>query len=224
MLFKRYKAEAEQLRLHQRGFDTNLGDVSAWSTLGWFEDPILSNMLQRSEASLARLIIHELTHGTLYVPGDADFSENLATFVGDNGAYAFLAWKFGKEAPQYRDYQGRMKDIKRYAAHVLAGAQRLDSLYNAMEPGWPIAVKDSLKFGMIAAIMADADTVSFYNAKRYRFVLSDDFRPNNTFFMRYKMYREQQNQLELEFREQFNGDFERYLQHLKAHYGNASGS
>jgi predicted aminopeptidase len=54
--------------------------------LGWFTDPILSKMLMRSEGDLANLIIHEMSHATIFVKDSIEFNENLATFIGDRGA------------------------------------------------------------------------------------------------------------------------------------------
>ncbi len=66
-----------------------------WSTLGWFTDPILSKMLMRSEGDLANLIIHEMSHATIFVKDSVEFNENLATFIGDRGTEQFLIDKYG---------------------------------------------------------------------------------------------------------------------------------
>jgi predicted aminopeptidase len=79
--FVEEKGRFEMQKLKEKGYDTELGEVSAWSTLGWFKDPVLSSMLQKSEGELARLILHEMTHSTLYIESDAVFNENLATLL-----------------------------------------------------------------------------------------------------------------------------------------------
>jgi predicted aminopeptidase len=83
------KAEA----LRSEGFDTYSSGVSAFSSLGWFHDPIYSSMLKRSEASLAHLIFHELTHRTYWYPGSVEFNENLAEYVGEYLTIKFLESK-----------------------------------------------------------------------------------------------------------------------------------
>ena len=65
--FDKQKADNELLSLKNKGYDTDLYAVSGWSTLGFLQDPILSQWLLYSEGKLANLIIHELTHSTLYV-------------------------------------------------------------------------------------------------------------------------------------------------------------
>src|SRR5437016_3916838 len=80
--FHRDDAVAEARALRAEGYDVRLGSASAYSTLGYFKDPVLSTMLDYPEEHLAALILHELTHGTIYLPGGADFNEGLASFVG----------------------------------------------------------------------------------------------------------------------------------------------
>ena len=102
--FSQEKAKALESTLDTTRFDTGIREVSAWSTLGWLSDPILSNMLYRSEGSLANLVIHELTHGTLFIKGGIEYNENLANFVGDEGATRFLEHKYGRDSPELDRY------------------------------------------------------------------------------------------------------------------------
>src|SRR5580658_1316927 len=69
----------------KKGWDTYIGDVPTYSTLGWFHDPLLSTFIFESEADLADTIFHELTHQRLFVAGDTDFNEAFATMVADEG-------------------------------------------------------------------------------------------------------------------------------------------
>lgn len=89
--FDRERADAEAASLSEAGMDTWIGGAIAYSTLGWFADPLTTPMLRRSQPALAELLIHELTHRRIYIPNDTRFNESLATLVGREGALAFFA-------------------------------------------------------------------------------------------------------------------------------------
>lgn len=78
-------ARAFAATLAGQGFDTYVGGVAAYSTLGWFDDAILNTFVYEDDLSLAALIFHELAHRTVYVPYDSTFNESFATTVEDIG-------------------------------------------------------------------------------------------------------------------------------------------
>ena len=94
------RAQKERSILQSKGLDVSLSQVSAYSTLGFFADPVLSTMLKYSDDSLATLLLHELTHATAYAPGHTDFNESLATFVGRRGSLDFLSEHYGASSPK----------------------------------------------------------------------------------------------------------------------------
>lgn len=77
-------------KLQEQGFDVYTGGVDAYSTLGWFEDSLLSTVLDRADHQLAGLIFHELAHQLVYIPGDTTFNESFATAVEREGVRRWL--------------------------------------------------------------------------------------------------------------------------------------
>lgn len=127
--FKKKNAERLLKKLKAKGYDVEMREVSAWSTLGWFKDPILTSMLKRSEGSLASLIIHELTHSTIWITGNITYNENMADFIGDRGAVLFLKYKYGINSQEYQLYENAKIDAEKFYGYILKSAQGLDSLY-----------------------------------------------------------------------------------------------
>ncbi len=87
---QRATAEAAGRALTARGLDVDVRPALAFSTLGWFADPLLSSTAAVPPVVLAETLIHELFHATLYVPGQAAFNESAATFAGHRGAMAYF--------------------------------------------------------------------------------------------------------------------------------------
>lgn len=84
-------AQAEGAAQRARGYDVFIGGVPAYSTLGWFDDPVLSTFIQYPETELARLMFHELAHQQLYLKDDTRFNESFATAVEQAGVARWLA-------------------------------------------------------------------------------------------------------------------------------------
>jgi len=101
--FDKTDAEREVSRIKKKGgYDIYMGRADAFSTLGFFSDPIYSFMANYSVYDLASLIIHEQTHATVYVRNQTQLSEEIATFVGDVGGLLYVERRFGAESEEYR--------------------------------------------------------------------------------------------------------------------------
>lgn len=105
-------AQAYAHELREQGFDVQVSGVPAYSTLGWFNDPILSTFIQYPDAELARLVFHELAHQVAYAQDDSQFNESFATSVEEAGVERWMAVHGDERMRQsYRDYEGRKHDF-----------------------------------------------------------------------------------------------------------------
>jgi predicted aminopeptidase len=119
----------ERQFLETKGYDTFVQQAGAYSTLGWLKDPIFSSMLQWDEDALANLILHEMTHATVYFKGQTDFNEQLATFVGNRGAIDFLIEKYGKESKEVVEAVHNQEDDLLFSRWIDQACQQLSNFY-----------------------------------------------------------------------------------------------
>lgn len=125
--FARDKAESFAIDMKQDGHDTYIGGVPAYSTLGWFNDPVLNTFINRSEADLAGLLFHELAHQVLYVSGDTAFNESFATVVELEGVKRWFE-KHGT-VQQAQAYQEKIQRREQFTALVLKHKAQLAEIY-----------------------------------------------------------------------------------------------
>lgn len=213
--FELERAMAEKQKLESEGWDVNVRNPGGWSTLGWFTDPILSNMLSRSEGNLVSLIIHEMVHATIFVKDSVDFNENLASFIGDRGAEQFLASKYGKNSEPYLQFIQEDKEFNQYVDHILRGCDYLDSVYSAIADK-PVDEKRVIKEASIRRIMEAVDTLTF--EALIRPTDKHTVLPNNAYFMSFRRYQSKQDVFWDEWTHQFNGDLKAYIQDLAKRY------
>lgn len=126
-------------RMQRRGEDVYIAPVAAYSTLGHFDDPVLSSMLEYPDVELAALLFHELAHQVAYVPGDSAFNEAFAMTVEFEGARRFLAANGRAD-----ELQAFLETRRRFAATadlVTETRGRLAALY--ADSGDPAALRDA---------------------------------------------------------------------------------
>ncbi|TFW26249.1 aminopeptidase [Massilia arenosa] len=122
-------AQTYAKELRADGNDVQVGGVPAYSTLGWFNDPLVSTFINYPDAELARLIFHELAHQVAYIAGDSQFNESFATTVEEEGVKRWLD-AFGNDQMRdaYTRYSSRKKDFLRL---LLDARAKLDTAYKA---------------------------------------------------------------------------------------------
>ena len=137
--FELADAQAEAARLDREGYDTYVRPSVAFSTLGWFDDPVLSSWLRADPTRIAELLIHELLHRTWYVSGATAFNESLATFVGHVGAYEFFRTQDGPEAASTQRAAQAWREALDESKQWSAAVAELKALYaDAARDGRPV--------------------------------------------------------------------------------------
>lgn len=148
--FSQASAQAFAQELREGGLDVFVGGVPAYSTLGWFDDPVLNTFVNYPEYELARLIFHELAHQVVYVKGDSEFNESFAAAVEYEGVQRWIAR--GGDERMRADFERSQQRRTQFAALVLKYRDELGALYEM--PLAPAAVR-SRKAGLFAALTQD---------------------------------------------------------------------
>jgi predicted aminopeptidase len=127
--FARERALREAKELRGEGLDVRVASVSAYSTLGWFRDPVFSSQLKQDDAILAGVIFHELAHQQLYLPGDAAFNESFATTVEMEGLRRWLRQENNPQAEAAALAELRRRE--EFVDFVLPYRKRLEEIFSS---------------------------------------------------------------------------------------------
>lgn len=124
-------AQREQRKLDDEGWDTLLRPTAAFSTLGWFSDPLLSTVVRYDEVELVATVVHELSHNHLFVPGQVRFNESFATWVGRTAAMEFFCTREGggPDTVWCRRAQDRWHDMQRFSTFIDGLVRDLEAVY-----------------------------------------------------------------------------------------------
>jgi predicted aminopeptidase len=182
--FDESDATAEAAALEAQGLDTMVRPAVAFSSLGFFDDPVLSNLLMLNRVELAGVLIHELFHRTYYMPSNAMFNESAADYVGGAGAVAFFAATDGESAPSTMAARGILESDFKFARFLLKEQARLLDIYMADLPGKEL---DQRREAAFAAIKSDYTELAPSLSGLERFDL--DKQPlNNAVMVNYLIY------------------------------------
>jgi len=132
-------AKEERARLIKERLDVSLSIADAYSTLGWFQDPVTLNLIEGSTPDLVEIILHEMTHTTLYLKGQGEFNEGLAVLVGKVGAFLFFDEVFGPSHPFTEEAKGSIEDERLFSRFLASLMDKLEQLYNS-----PISYQEKL--------------------------------------------------------------------------------
>jgi predicted aminopeptidase len=157
-----HRAEERYRRL---GYDVYSRPVGAYSTLGWFRDPVLPSMLDWSEGQLAETILHELAHATLWIPGSAEFNETFANVLGDEAALQYMVAAHGPDSPEVLDWRNEVEDGVTYTAMLQDLYQELNETYK--NPNVDRETRIRKKEELFGKLAEDVATRPFHQAARY---------------------------------------------------------
>jgi predicted aminopeptidase len=127
--FNLQDAEKAAKALKKKGLDVIVRPTDAFSTLGFFVDPLWSFMRDYTEGDLAELIVHELTHATVFPKGQGDFNEEFAQFVGERGSLLYLRSRHGADSPAERALLSERLSRDRFQSFLFETANQLEALY-----------------------------------------------------------------------------------------------
>ncbi len=133
------EAKKKKEYLLHKDLDVFMGVADAYSTLGWFKDPVTMNLLEGSTLDLVETILHEMTHTTLYIKGEGEFNESIAVLVGKAGAVEFFESKYGPFDPLTIEARKSMADERIFSSYLDSLLNELDQLYNS-----PISYQEKL--------------------------------------------------------------------------------
>jgi predicted aminopeptidase len=156
--FSEAEARAEGARLAAEGYDVHVSGVPAYSTLGYFNDPVLSTFVRYRDAEVARLVFHELAHQVVYVKDDSSFNESFAVAVEEAGLVRWQAAQAGSaDAAQFAADVVRMQRLRtEFRTMIRTARDRLAVLYAADIPD---ADKRVRKAAIFADMRADHERI-----------------------------------------------------------------
>jgi predicted aminopeptidase len=182
--FEKERAQAEAAQLESQGYDTYVRSAVAFSSLGFFDDPLLSNLLALDRVELAGVITHELFHRTYFLASDIMFDESAATWVGSRGAMAFFTATEGEDSADSIAARGVYESDLKFAAFLLQEQARLILLYNSKLPRDEILKR---RVAVFASINADYAKLKPSLSGLERFDL-DKIKLNNAVLLNYLIY------------------------------------
>ncbi|GHV94276.1 hypothetical protein AGMMS50293_05960 [Spirochaetia bacterium] len=183
--FNAKDARKERAKLEKKDLDVWVRGVDAFSTLGWFRDPLYSYMRNYSADRLADLIIHELLHATVFIKGQVQFNEELAEFVGSEGARLYMESRFGADSDEYQAMFAHDEDNQAYVTFIRELAAELDVLY-AGNADREEKLREKERIINAAKDRFDAEYESRFSSDNYRGF--SELPVNNAYLELYRLY------------------------------------
>jgi predicted aminopeptidase len=208
--FDEKDALEEAQELGKENLDTYTRGVSAYSTLGWFKDSVLSSMLSYEDHILLNTIIHETVHTTLYIKSSADFNERLASFMGNKGMELYYLKKEGLQSPTLQLAKEENEDEKLFSQFISKEIQQLETEYKNLPESEKIEEKRIQRFELIQKKFNDEVAPKL----KHSFKSFNKIKLNNARLLVYKTYLQDMSDFE-ELYELMGHDFKRFMGQCK---------
>jgi len=184
-------AEKEAAKLKAQGLDVWIRGVDAFSTLGWFRDPLYSYMKNYTQYQLADLIIHELLHATVFIRGRVQFNEQLAEFVGSRGARLYIESRFGADSEEYRNIDSSSVDSQAFRTFLGGLDAELDAVYTSDDLDRETKLKEKERIIRAAQERFQKEYETLFKNDTYR--QFPKLPINNAYLDLYRLYYEEDN-------------------------------
>ncbi|MBN8702442.1 MAG: aminopeptidase [Bacteroidetes bacterium] len=209
--FDKEKTMQLKKELIRDGYDVHVAMAGGWSTLGWFTDPILPNMIKKSEDALAELLIHEMVHGTIYLKNNDELSESLAEFIGREGATKFLQFYFGKNTKEYQSYMNQKNDEDIFNTFMHKEYKTLESFYTNNKWQTNTTVLNDKKDSIYLSIISKLNETNFEDSLRYKKTGKKIMEDRNGFFISFATYNKYATSLENEFKMKYEKNISKMI-------------
>lgn len=178
-------AQKERTKMEKKDMDVWIRGVDGFSTLGWFKDPLYSYMRGYSPARLADLIIHELVHSTVFIKKQVKFNEELAEFIGSEGARQYMETRYGTDSDEYREMLESETNSRSFVAFIQGLIAELDTLYSS-DIGREEKLAEKELIINAAKEKFDAEYESRFSNDNYRWF--SELQINNAYLELFRLY------------------------------------
>lgn len=206
--FDKQEALTEKDRLQNLGYDVSLSPVSAWSSLGYWPEPLLEKHLYKPKSAFCELLLHELFHSTFYAPGKVDLNENLADFIAEKACLRYLK----NDTLETKRFLEKTRLRRKTADFMLGEAKALKHFYDSIRD---LPNRAELKQNRIRSL-SQRIARSATGQTEYRQGLAEELLEHkNAAFVPYLQYRSLYDSLDFVFNNFYKGQIKKMVRSLK---------
>lgn len=208
--FNEADAKEEAEHMEKEGYDSYVRGVSAYSTLGWFEDSVLSSMLRYKDHDLVNTIIHEIVHTTLYIKNNAEFNERLAVFIGNKGTEMFYAEYEGPQSQTLQTIKNENEDDVLFSNFVNLKLSDMNTWYQSHGTEKNEVARQEMFDGILSSFQNDLKP----KLKTNSYNKFEKEKMNNARMSLYKTYMQNLDDFELVYKK-LNSDLLVFIETMK---------